>query len=613
MSKLSKSDDGIRPPFDNLGPISSDKINSRPKKKDQVQKPMGYWTLNRCQAEARKYKTRNEWRTMQPSSYTISTQNGWLAVCCSHMTRVQEPTGYWNLERCQNEAKKYPTKKAWRAKHKSSHSAATKKGWLKECCSHMLQLRKPQGYWTLEQCKKEANRYNTRGDWEKGNHASYHKAAKMGWINQCSTHMTRQGNRYNRQLYVFEHPDKTVYVGLAYNPNNRYKQHMRKSKLLIEGKKKGGQRFKILDEFYLAEIAAVKEEELIQHYKMAGWTMLNKMPGGALGGSIVKWDLEACKNEAKKFTTRGEWSARNHASYSVACKNNWLELCCSHMTQIRKLPGYWTLEQCLDEANKYETKEEWRRKDPASHGAAYTKGWLEQCCANMIQVRKSRGYWNLERCQEEARKCKIKREWAEKYPSSFDAAVRNEWLDECCTHMIQVQKPKGYWTLERCQEVAKNYKSRKEWRIKHPSSYSTSCQNGWIDKCCGHMIQINKPHGYWTLKRCEETAKTFSTRSEWQTNHISSYDAAFRNRWLDQCCAHMIQIRKPRGYWTLQRCGEEARIFSTRGEWKINHATSYDAATRNRWLDQCCSHMSQVNRPKNKLLSPTKNQVEQSA
>jgi hypothetical protein len=53
--------------------------------------------------------------------------------------------------------------------------------------------------------------------------------------------------------------------------------------------------------------------------------------------------------------------------------------------------------------------------------------------------------------------------------------------------MINKRKDRNYWSFEKCVDDAKNFKSRKEWQIKSSSAYSVARKNKWIDNCCKHM------------------------------------------------------------------------------------------------------------------------------
>ena len=97
-----------------------------------------------------------------------------------------------------------------------------------------------------------------------------------------------------------------------------------------------------------------------------------------------------------------------------------------------------------------------------------------------------------------------------------------------------------------------------------------------------------KPRGYWTLERCMEDAARFSTRGEWQRLHQAGYLAAQRNGWVDECCTHMEPVLNS---WDLDSCKADAANFESRFEWQRESAGAYYAAQRNGWIDECCTHM----------------------
>ena len=52
-----------------------------------------------------------------------------------------------------------------------------------------------------------------------------------------------------------------------------------------------------------------------------------------------------------------------------------------------------------------------------------------------------------------------------------------------------------------------------------------------------------------------------------------------------------IQRRRQRGPYTLEECKQEAKKYNTRTDWGRGSRYSYNAACRNKWMDECCSHM----------------------
>ena len=64
------------------------------------------------------------------------------------------------------------------------------------------------------------------------------------------------------------------------------------------------------------------------------------------------------------------------------------------------------------------------------------------------------------------------------------------FIESLCTSRI---KPKGYWNLERCKEDALKYNTRNEWRRNSCSAYGSALRNGCKDICCKHMkTQLTK-------------------------------------------------------------------------------------------------------------------------
>jgi hypothetical protein len=132
----------------------------------------------------------------------------------------------------------------------------------------------------------------------------------------------------------------------------------------------------------------------------------------------------------------------------------------------------------------YKSVEEWRRADPKAYKTAIRLNYLEEICTtfgwDLPKKSKLRGYWTKERCIEEAKKYTKVTNWYKFSQSSYIAAQRNGWLNECTSHMIKIIKPSGYWTKERCFEEAKKYEKLSEWRKKSQGSYDKAQSNGWI-------------------------------------------------------------------------------------------------------------------------------------
>ncbi len=50
-------------------------------------------------------------------------------------------------------------------------------------------------------------------------------------------------------------------------------------------------------------------------------------------------------------------------------------------------------------------------------------------------------------------------------------------------------------------------------------------------------------------------------------------------------------MRKPRGYWSLDRCIKESLKYDNRTDFNKNNKSAYMSSYKNGWLDEVCSHM----------------------
>jgi hypothetical protein len=147
------------------------------------QKPIGYWTKENCRQEALKYKSKVEFGKKNLSAYSIAGRKGWIDEICKHMTKPQ-PIVKWTKEECQKESLKYNSRKKFAKGSSGAYSAALKKGWIDEVCSHMPRLSKPKHYWTKEVCQEEALKYKSRSEFANKNSSAYSIACRNNWLNE---------------------------------------------------------------------------------------------------------------------------------------------------------------------------------------------------------------------------------------------------------------------------------------------------------------------------------------------------------------------------------------------------------------------------------------------
>lgn len=309
------------------------------------------------------------------------------------------------------------------------------------------------------------------------------------------------------------------------------------------------------------------------------------------------WTKERCQEEALKYNSRKSFEKGSRSAYQICKLNKWFDEVCSHMVFLNKPTGYWTKDKCQEEALKYNGRKAFYKGSTSAYSYASKNKWLDEICSHMVFLHKPNGYWSKENCQIEALKYKTRRTFRLGSGSAYQSASRNNWIDEICSHMKQLKKPSGYWTKENCYKEALKYNTRNEFRIGNHIPYQIACRNNWIDEMCSHMIPVRKPTGYWTKDRCQIEALKYNGRKLFQKNSASAYQYSLKNKWLDEICSHMDVFSKPKNYWNKEHCQEEALKYNTRRAFEIGSASAYNASSKNKWLSEICSHMIEIRKP----------------
>jgi len=255
----------------------------------------------------------------------------------------------------------------------------------------------------------------------------------------------------------------------------------------------------------------------------------------------------------------------------------------------RKSPNYWTKEKCHEEALKYNTRKEFSQYSKTAARLSIKNGWNDEICSHMIRLRPKAIHWTKETCHIEALKYTSRSEFCTNSHGAYNWGLRKGILDEICAHMIPIKKPSGYWTKERCYEVALKYKTKNEFIINEKSAYWAAREYGWYDEINSHFVSRN-----WTIEKCQNVALKYNTRADFIKGSHRAYDYAQKNNLLDVVCSHMTEGNKPLNYWNKERCYEEALECKTRKEFYQNHSSAYSSASLNGWLDEITTHFKRI-------------------
>lgn len=199
-------------------------------------------------------------------------------------------------------------------------------------------------------------------------------------------------------------------------------------------------------------------------------------------------------------------------------------------------------------------------------------------------------YWTKERCSIEALKYKTKSELYNKSATCYSQSLKNNWLDDICSHMIiqgnlykrliysyEFSDKSVYVGLT--YDIDKRQKSRDKDKNDSVTQYiektglvpirkiltefleieiaskmegiflSEYLNNGWkiLNRCkTGSLggnngIIISK----WDEQNCLDSASKYNTRSDWQKNEYTAYNSARKigDEFFKKCCKHMVYLQ----------------------------------------------------------------------
>jgi very-short-patch-repair endonuclease len=397
--------------------------------------------------------------------------------------RAKLPNGYWNiLENCKAEALKYSSRSEWQKDSPLSYRWATKNKWIEDCAGHMAMSRMPDGYWTLERCQEMAKNYTTKAQWRLEHRASFSRANKQGWINQCCEHMDTGGMWFGPASIL----EALLSHDVRYEMEHRFKDSLEISRRPYD--------------FYLPEFNLVIEFHGEQH--LIGWGRRDEDAQSIQARDLFKkiW----AKDHGIHYLEIKQWEISSKAEIidrvikelkKIAKKESLSislirrDLTKSELLKVKNRLK-WTKDACVTEASKYTTIKEWQLGSAGSYQAAFKKKWLEECSSHMDRRLHKKNHWTLAACIEDAQQYKTKSEWQQATRSGYSIAAKNKWIEKCTAHM----EPDGrktlgqrLWTKEKCMELAKACNSRAEFKKASGSAYLRARVKGWLDECCAHM------------------------------------------------------------------------------------------------------------------------------
>ena len=301
------------------------------------------------------------------------------------------------------------------------------------------------------------------------------------------------------------------------------------------------------------------DPSIIRKIRKKGWNELIShwdLPPSTIN---PKWTYERCKEEVSKMVYLNE--LQGTSVVSVLRKNGWFDELTSHLIRVVHEP--YTQEEVLEEAKKYETRNDFRVGSPGHYGAAKRLNIMSEAAAHMGTSLKEKQF-TKEEILESARRYTNQRDWINNEISIYRTAVGyiktksskedKEFWFECIFHMDYLAKPNGYWTYDKCKEVALTYNDRRVFNKERHTVCEVIKEEGWTD-LLEHMVwttpsgNIRYPKGYFVDKeRVREEALKYKTRTDLKMNCPYVYKTILKNDWGDELLSHMVRhaTNKPR-------------------------------------------------------------------
>lgn len=142
----------------------------------------GKWSKTKTFEEAKKYKTKNEFRKACDSGYQAAYKHGWLKDY-DWFVKPEPHNKIWTEKKCVEAAKQCKTIKEFREKFTTAYYVSKKNGWF-EHYNWLKRAIKPNGYWNYDTCMENAKKCKTKTEFIKKYAQGYYVALANGWLNE---------------------------------------------------------------------------------------------------------------------------------------------------------------------------------------------------------------------------------------------------------------------------------------------------------------------------------------------------------------------------------------------------------------------------------------------
>jgi predicted GIY-YIG superfamily endonuclease len=308
--------------------------------------------------------------------------------------------------------------------------------------------------WTKEAIIAEAKKYKSRSEFQRKNGSAYNKAKELGIEKEACAHMEWLGHRFSRFVYVCKFSNNVIYVGLSYDPKERFAQHLREQKSavyrhMIETNEKP-------ELVYLTKTPIPKDEALemenatLQKYISEGFTVLNdtSRKAGQLGVAAPFYSDEMLRAYALKFKSRNELRKDNKNIYNLILRRK-LNDSFDHMEWQGNTT--YNKEEVKELIAQYKTIVELRQKNPRVWGYINRNGLQDEMFGNLRE--KDTKKYSFEELLEISSKYKTLNEFRNTDKRMFSKVNKSPDYFRLTAHMIKRQRKEPVSVKKRIARV----------------------------------------------------------------------------------------------------------------------------------------------------------------
>jgi hypothetical protein len=427
--------------------------------------------------------------------------------------------------------------------------------------------------WTKELVHKIALDYKTKSQFFKKAQAAYNAAKKYGWFDEITSHMISPQIKWTREMIESE--------AKKYKTKEGFRR----------GSPKAADRARswgIWDEVTkhmipLGDLYSrlVYVYEFPDNTAYVGLThdkderdYLHKIKG-----PIAKHIAETGLQPVLKLVSADYINvvdAQNLESCTIDLyKNNgWTLLNKAKAGSLGMCRVFWTKDKVQNEANKFTRRIDFQKNSSKAYNAALRNDWLDEVCDHM---EKTHIDWTEEMVQKEADKYQTLKDFRLKSPLAYNAALRLGIINSITKNLT---KAIDDWSEENIKKEMSKYNSISELRNTNQGAYVTAYKRygkEFINNFYGSTPKIR-----WSPELLRKEADKYNTRLEFLRGSESAYKAAQRQGILND----LIKDMEPDFEWNEDSVRKEAQKYNTRMEFKQGSKTAYNYALKWGMLDE---------------------------